>query len=84
MASQASNHGSSLSRYRPAIFAILAVAAGCTGYYIFSASSSSPNSAGKGQLRRSNAVRRNRESWFNDIQTEVGLFGALFTRFGVS
>ena len=66
MAPQASNNASSLLRYRPAIIAILAIAAGCTGYYLhtsLSASSTSSKSRGlnKGRLHRSNAVRRPRQ-----------------------
>lgn len=49
---------------------MLAVVVGCTGYYIFSASSSSPNSTIRGQLRRSNAVRRYRQRSLIDTKSE--------------
>ena len=55
---------SSLLRYRPAIVAVLAIAAGITGYYLhtsLSAASAPSKSADKGRLHRSNAVRRNRQ-----------------------
>ena len=56
--------GSSLLRYRPAIVAVLAIAAGITGYYLhtsLSVASAPSKSADKGRLHRSNAVRRNRQ-----------------------
>lgn len=54
---------SSLARYRPAILAITAVAAGCTIYYIHNvrwSAGSLQRSPGSNSLRRSNALRRNR------------------------
>ena len=64
MASQPSMSGSSLVRYRPAILAVLAIAAGITGYYLhtsLSFASAPSKSSDKGRLHRSNAVRRNRQ-----------------------
>ena len=55
--------GSSLVRYRPAILAVLAIAAGVTGYYLhtsLSVASAPSKSLDRGRLHRSNAVRRNR------------------------
>lgn len=54
---------SSIARYRPAILAITAIAAGCTIYYIHNLSwsaSSSQQSLAPNSLHRSNALRRNR------------------------
>lgn len=56
--------GSSLVRYRPAVIAVLAIAAGITGYYLhtsLSIASAPSESLDKGRLHRSNAVRRNRQ-----------------------
>lgn len=64
MASQASNSSSTLLRYRPAVIAVLAIAVGCTGYYLhnsLSTSFTSNESANKARLHRSNAVRRSRQ-----------------------
>ena len=55
---------SSLLRYRPAIVAVLAIAAGITGYYLhtsLSVASAPSKSLDRGRLHRSNAVRRNRQ-----------------------
>ena len=72
MASQASNSSSTLLRYRPAVIAVLAIAVGCTGYYLhnsLSTSFTSNESANKGRLHRSNAVRRSRQ--LRPINTQI-------------
>ena len=63
MTSQAPSHGLSLTRYRPAIVVFAALAVGCSIYYVHSAVSASNTEEAKnqkGNLHRSNAVRRAR------------------------
>lgn len=73
MASASSNSANALARYRPAILAVTAIAAGCTLYYIHnivsnSASTSSQTVPQQNTLHRSNAQRRSRQSRVTDAQ----------------
>ena len=69
MASQPASSGPSLLRYRPAIVAVLAIAAGITGYYLHTSLSVASAPSNSGRLHRSNAVRRNRQ--LKPIDTHV-------------
>lgn len=65
---------SSLAKYRPAILALTAIAAGCTVFYIqnvyWSSAASLPPAPTQSALHRSNARRRNRQSRnTNEIQS---------------
>ena len=74
MASPSANSANSLTRFRPAILAFTAIAAGCTIYYvhnIISNSDAAPSQVSQQQnsLHRSNARRRGRQRRVTDAQT---------------
>lgn len=76
MALLSSNSANSLARYRPALLAFTAIAAGCTIYYIHNIISTSGSATlrspqQQNTLHRSNARRRGRQRRVTDAQTSV-------------
>jgi len=73
MSSSSSNSANALARYRPAILAVTAIAAGCIVYYIHNIVSNSTLTSSQSvpqpnTLHRSNAQRRGRQSRVTDAQ----------------